>query len=429
MNGVAHDRQTRGRLFYVANPDSDEPRSPVAPLPVQPPVRLLPPITTAPSVQHNVVSQSKHIPSSGSSSDRSSPSFNTSASSPSPITPDSPTPTETLSRHNLLVMVTNDGSSWWAVDLSDATTGASIREMIYSKVCTSSSCVAHGLNRLLIVTVVSQLKIPDEDHDITVIYRGHIQRGRMGDALNDSSLLSMCEQFGDSEGNLRFALETTSFPRSSAVQPPPSPSDLSLPPPLSRLRSGEVQIRDHSFDGLGGYEASDEGSSKRSAVHPGTRVAVANLCSHVSYCNSWEFSYPIQDIRNIQDVTSRTRLPLPSLNHQALAIGKARLHYHHMREHPAPARNRHHGRLALFPKSRRRLEVPTHGHLPIRMLLRFHSHREVGLGVLPKPWVHPPLDCLSRDPHPVKDPVHQLIGKPPLHLRLPPPPPPPWTLR
>lgn len=286
MNGVAHDRQPRGRLFYVANPDSDEPRSPVAPLPAQPPVRLLPPITTAPSAQHNVVPQSKHIPSSGSSSDRSSPSFNTSASSPSPITPDSPTPTETLSRQNLLVIVTNDnGSSWWSVDLSGATTGASIREIIFSTVRTSSSGVAHDVTRPLIVTFVSQLKVPDEDHDITVIYQAHV-RGRMGDALSDSSLLSLCEQFGDSEGTFRFALETTSFPRSSAVQPPPS--DLSLPPPLSRLRSGEVQIRDHSFDGLGGYEASDEGSSKRGAMHPGTRTH-----SHVSCCNSCEFSYPI----------------------------------------------------------------------------------------------------------------------------------------
>lgn len=142
MNGVAHDRQQpRGRLFFVANPDSDEPRSPVAmpppaaapppPHPSQPHVRLLPPITTAPALVYNL----PPLPSSsGSSSDRSSPTLDTSASSPSPITPDSPTPKLTLTRHNLLVMATSDNNYFLSVDLSGATTGASIREIIYSAV-------------------------------------------------------------------------------------------------------------------------------------------------------------------------------------------------------------------------------------------------------------------------------------------------------
>ena len=122
------------------------------------------------------------------------------------------------------------------------------------------------------------MKVPDEDHEITVIYPARIQHGRVGEALDDSDLLSICEQSGDSEGNLRFALETTSFPLSSAVQPSsPPPPEPSVSVAVPRLRPGEVQGRDHSFDGLGGYEASDESSSRRSGMLPGTRAAAFPL--------------------------------------------------------------------------------------------------------------------------------------------------------
>lgn len=142
MNDGTHDRQGRGfRVFYVANPDMDEPKTPSTLPPMHAPVRLLPPITTQPPQPPQPLPAApvssiitNRISSSGSSSDRSSPTFNTSASSASPITPDSPTPTDTLTRRNLLVLVTGDNVSWVSVDLSRATNGVSIREMIYTAV-------------------------------------------------------------------------------------------------------------------------------------------------------------------------------------------------------------------------------------------------------------------------------------------------------
>lgn len=138
------------------------------------------------------------------------------------------------------------------------------------------------MTRLLITTVVSQLKVPDEDYDITVIYRAQVGGGRTSEALDNSALLSTCEQFGDSAGSLQFVLGTISFPRSSAVQQPPSPPELSIPVPLPRIQSKEVQLRDYP-DGLGGYEASDEGSSKRSGMITGTHKAPANLAFPLMY--------------------------------------------------------------------------------------------------------------------------------------------------
>ncbi|KAF8306363.1 hypothetical protein DL93DRAFT_222940 [Clavulina sp. PMI_390] len=182
MANIMQDRPRGGRLFFVANPDAEDggspttaippplppppPPLPSAPLPVpstshivspiqSPPlttpttaplsvsvpvrshaaVRLLPQITTNTASVPNAPPQPNHISSSGSSSDRSSPTFNTSASSPSPITPDSPHPV--LQRRGLIVLATSDNSTWTTVNLSNASTGESVRELIYSAVSSS----------------------------------------------------------------------------------------------------------------------------------------------------------------------------------------------------------------------------------------------------------------------------------------------------
>ncbi|KAF9519776.1 hypothetical protein BS47DRAFT_1336478 [Hydnum rufescens UP504] len=136
-------------------------------------------------------------------------------------------------------MVTGGDTGWFPVDLSGATDGASIRERI-----------------------LATLRIPDEDHDITKVYRTEIRDHRpIGDALGNDELLNICEENGDAQRALHFMLQSTSFPSSSAILPPPPAIDLTLS--TARTLSGDLMGDPPILDSLGGYEASDEGVSRR----------------------------------------------------------------------------------------------------------------------------------------------------------------------
>ncbi|KAF8312102.1 hypothetical protein DL93DRAFT_1340158 [Clavulina sp. PMI_390] len=225
-------------------PPTAAPLSPSVPVRVRPRAAhwLLPRIITSTAPVPQAPHYPNHISPSDSGWDSPSPSTDTSASSPSPITPESPHPV--LQRRGLIVLAMNDNNAWSVVDLSNASTGESIRELIYSA-----------------------LRIPDEDYDITSLYQGHITSGRIGDALSNEALLQMCERMGDSEGSLRFTLGKTSFPRSSAITPLYSKFSES---PYLRTRSSDVQTQNHpAFDGLNGYEASDENTDQSSEAQAG----------------------------------------------------------------------------------------------------------------------------------------------------------------
>lgn len=193
----------------------------------------------------------------------------------------------------------------------------------------------------------------------------------MGDALSDSSLLSMCEQFGDSEATLRFALGTTSFPRSSAIPPPPPTNDQQ---PLARLRSGDLQIRDlHSFDGLGGYEASDEGSAKRGGSHSGK----CELLIGLNHCGLYALilkTFIQKDIPSMLGETSR--IPLP-LHHSRCQDTEEAVHPHYliMRAHLVLSHlHLRHDLPARYHKSHHHPEVVIPGRPPIRIRHKACSH-------------------------------------------------------
>ncbi|KAG8742563.1 hypothetical protein FRC10_001277 [Ceratobasidium sp. 414] len=110
----------------------------------------------------------------------------------------------------LLIVVTTDGEKYVVVDVSNASSGLAIREMIMTAV-----------------------KIPDRERSRFVIFRTEIGEHIVGDALNSELLFKTCIEHGDPKGSLKLiVVNRSSLKGMSRVQ---SQIEDVRPPSLLRL--------------------------------------------------------------------------------------------------------------------------------------------------------------------------------------------------
>jgi hypothetical protein len=130
------------------------------------------------------------------------------------------------------------------------------------------------------------------------VYRSNIRESRpIGDALSNDDLVQMCDNHELSQGTLAVMTQSTMFP-SSAVLPPPPPA-VGLPIP-GRNISQELKAENPGFDISigGGYEASDESYRQRLATNPLGTLSSRNTLSlklrkplkmHLTRCSVFSF--------------------------------------------------------------------------------------------------------------------------------------------